>query len=138
VGGNEAMRVLIDTSFILPAFGVDVGEKISDLIKDFGKHYIYFSELSLIESMWVIRRLIKRGENVDEKLVRVGLKSVLETYKLVKVPVSAYISAVKDRRHEDLIDLILFYTAKSYNMKFLTLDERVKELDSENVVIDGL
>jgi predicted nucleic acid-binding protein len=134
---RENMKILIDTSFILPALGIDVGERVSSLIKEFRNHEIYFTELSLLEAMWVIRRLIKEGINVDFKLVRIGLKSVVNTYHLLKVPISAYVNALSDNRHNDLIDLLLYYTAKTYNIKLLSLDSRLKEIDKENIVIDS-
>ena len=67
--------------------------------------------------LWVIRGLIKKGVRVDFKVVRTGLKSVNNTYRLLKIPLSAYIKAVNDKRHNDMIDMILYYTAKAYNLK---------------------
>ncbi|BFI76971.1 hypothetical protein [Sulfurisphaera ohwakuensis] len=85
------MRILIDTSFILPALGIDVGEEIINIIKEFYNHEVYFTELSLLEAMWVIKRLIKQGIEVDFNVVKTGLKSINKTYRLVKIPRSAYI-----------------------------------------------
>ncbi|MFP3202885.1 MAG: PIN domain-containing protein [Sulfolobus sp.] len=96
------------------------------------------SELSLIEAMWVIRRLLKEGTKVDFKIVKTGLKSVIKTYRLLRIPISAYINAVNDRRRNDLIDMIIYYTAKAYNLKLLTLDKKLKEIDNENIVINNL
>jgi len=132
------MKILIDTSFILPPLGIDVGESVLNIIKEFDKHEIYFTELSLIEAMWVIRRLLKEGIKVDFKIVKTGLKSVIKTYRLLRIPISAYINAVNDRRHNDLIDMIIYYTAKAYNLKLLTLDKKLKEIDNENIVINNL
>ncbi|QGR17285.1 PIN domain-containing protein [Sulfurisphaera ohwakuensis] len=132
------MRILIDTSFILPALGIDVGEEIINIIKEFYNHEVYFTELSLLEAMWVIKRLIKQGIEVDFNVVKTGLKSINKTYRLVKIPISAYIKAVNDKRHNDLIDLILYYTAKAYNLRLLSLDLKLKEIDKENIVIQSL
>ncbi|PVU69875.1 toxin VapC [Sulfolobus sp. SCGC AB-777_L09] len=132
------MKILIDTSFILPPLGIDVGESVLNIIKEFDKHEIYFTELSLIEAMWVIRKLLKEGTKVDFKIVKTGLKSVIKTYRLLRIPISAYINAVNDRRHNDLIDMIIYYTAKAYNLKLLTLDKKLKEIDNENIVINNL
>ena len=132
------MKILIDTSFILPPLGIDVGESVLNTIKEFDKHEIYFTELSLVEAMWVIRRLLKEGTKVDFKIVKTGLKSVIKTYRLLRIPISAYINAVNDRRHNDLIDMIIYYTAKAYNLKLLTLDKKLKEIDNENIVINNL
>jgi predicted nucleic acid-binding protein len=41
-------------------------------------------------------------------------------------------------RYSDLIDMIIYYTSKAYNLKFLSLDKKLKELDKENIVIDKL
>jgi len=132
------MKILIDTSFILPPLGIDVGESVLNTIKEFDKHEIYFTELSLVEAMWVIRRLLKEGTKVDFKIVKTGLKSVIKTYRLLRIPISAYTNAVNDRRHSDLIDMIIYYTAKAYNLKLLTLDKKLKEIDNENIVINNL
>ncbi|MEM1646488.1 MAG: PIN domain-containing protein [Ignisphaera sp.] len=132
------MRVLIDTSFILPALGIDVGEEVLENIKKFPSHEIYFTELSLVEAMWIMKRLIKRGEKVDYNAVKVGLKSLFNTYKLVKIPRLAYIKALKDDRHRDLIDLLIYYTALIYKMRFLTLDEKLRELDDKGIVVSKL
>ena len=132
------MKILIDTSFILPPLGIDVGESVLNIIKEFDKHEIYFTELSLVEAMWVIRRLLKEGTKVDFKIVKTGLKSVIKTYRLLRIPISAYINAVNDRRHNDLIDMIIYYTAKAYNLKLLTVDKKLKEIDNENIVIGNL
>ena len=132
------MKVLIDTTFLLPALGLDVGGEVTDIIKRFERHDIYFTELSLLEAMWVIRRIERRGERVDFKLVSTGLKSILSTYKLVKIPRTAYVKAVRDKRHNDLIDLILYYTALVYRMKFLTLDTKLREIDDKGTLIHSL
>ncbi|QXJ29387.1 hypothetical protein J5U23_02256 [Saccharolobus shibatae B12] len=132
------MRILIDTSFILPALGIDVGEQVVNLIREFYNHEVYFIELSLLEAMWVIKRLIKQGIEVDFSAVRTGLKSINKTYHLLRIPTRAYINAVNDKRHSDLIDLILYYTAKAYNLKLLSLDNKLKEIDRERIIIQNL
>ncbi|BDB98547.1 PIN domain-containing protein [Saccharolobus caldissimus] len=132
------MRVLIDTSFILPALGIDVGEEVLENIKKFPNHEIYFTDFSIIEAMWVMKKLIRRGEKIDYNSVKIGLKSLFNTYKLVKIPRLAYIKALKDDRHKDLIDLLLYYTASIYGMKFLTLDEKLRELDDKGIIVSKL
>ena len=49
--------------------------------------YKEVSELSLIEAMWVIRRLLNEGTKVDFKIVKTGLKSVIKTYRLLRIPI---------------------------------------------------
>ena len=89
------MKILVDTAFILPALGLDVGEEIIDVIKKFDRHEVHFTELSLLEAMWVVKRVERRGEKVDFGLVNTGLRSVMPTYKLVKIPRMAYVKTVK-------------------------------------------
>ncbi|BDC18595.1 PIN domain-containing protein [Acidianus sp. HS-5] len=132
------MKILIDTTFVLPALGVDVGEEVLNLVREFYNHRIYFTELSILEAMWVIKRLMKEGIKVDFKIVRAGLKSVNSTYHILKIPLSAYIRAVSDKKHNDLIDMILYYTAKVYNLKLLSFDKKLKEIDDENIVINKI
>ncbi|BCU69850.1 PIN domain-containing protein [Stygiolobus caldivivus] len=132
------MRILIDTSFILPPLGIDVGERVLDLIREFYGHEVYFTELSLLEAMWVLKRLVKQGVRVDFSTVRAGLKSINKTYHPLKIPARAYINALNDKRHNDLIDLVLYYTAKAYGLKLLSLDEKLKEIDKDGVIIQSL
>jgi predicted nucleic acid-binding protein len=82
--------------------------------------------------------LIKRREKIDYSTVRIALKSIFNTYKLVKIPRLAYIKYLKDDRHKDLIDLILYYTASIYGMRFLTLDEKLRELDDKGIIVSKL
>ena len=37
-----------------------------------------------------------------------------------------------------MIDLILYYTAVTYKMKFLTVDNKLREIDEEGIVISSL
>ncbi|BFH73731.1 PIN domain-containing protein [Sulfurisphaera javensis] len=130
------MKVLIDTSFILPILGIEV-EGVEDEIKKFPSHEIYYTEISILESFWVIKRIEKKTK-IDMKRVKEGLRS-LRLFKLVKIPFNAYVNAYKlKEKHSDFIDLLLYFTAKYYSLKFLTLDRKIKELDTSSIVIDSL
>jgi len=51
-------RILIDTSFSLPALGVEVEEGVLNAISLFRKVEVFYLELSLVEAMWkVLKRL---------------------------------------------------------------------------------
>ena len=48
------LRVLLDTSFILPSLGIDVGEEVFKGLKRLTeiKAEIYYSHFSILESLW--------------------------------------------------------------------------------------
>ena len=68
-------------------------------------------------------------DSVEAQRLRIDIKY----YEILWSP-----NPVNDRRHNDLIDMIIYYTAKAYNLKLLTLDKKLKEMDNENIVINNL
>jgi hypothetical protein len=71
--------------FYITCFRHRCWESALNLIKEFDKHEIYYTELSLPEAVWLIRRLLKEGNIVDFKIVITGLKSVFKTYHLLNL-----------------------------------------------------
>jgi len=43
------LKVLIDTSFLLPALGVEVEKEVTEAIKNFKKAEVFYLEESLLE-----------------------------------------------------------------------------------------
>ena len=125
------MKVLLDTSFLLPTLGIDVGDKvIKTLEKLEGTHSeIYYSQFSILESIWVTAKLTGKMETPPEA-VRTGLRSIIESgvYKQVKEDSEVFIEALQLylKGHRDLIDNILYANSLHHNMKLLTLDTELK------------
>jgi len=53
------LRVLLDTSFILPTLGIDVGEEALMGLRKLteAKTELYYSRFSILESLWIAARL---------------------------------------------------------------------------------
>ncbi|PSN93285.1 hypothetical protein B9Q06_12410 [Candidatus Marsarchaeota G2 archaeon ECH_B_2] len=128
---KSALKVLIDTSFILPALGVEVEKEVMDTIPHFRRFEVYYSELSILEAMWKILK-VTRPENLSK--VMMGIESVHASYKHLPIPSDAFIRAVElyKKGHSDYIDNLLYSTAQANNLKFLTIDQSYIEFLERN------
>ncbi|MBP1357269.1 MAG: toxin VapC, partial [Sulfolobus sp.] len=70
------MRILIDTPFLLPILGIEVKPELNRIIEKFPNHEIYYSEFSLLEVLWILKRINKKGVKVEMKRLREGLRSL--------------------------------------------------------------
>ena len=137
---KKRLRVLIDTTFLLPALGVEVEEEAEEAIPLFRKIGVYYLEVGVLEAIWKILKIVGL-ENFER--IRIGLEAIRKTYNLAYPPAEAYVSAVEiyKRGHKDYIDALYYTTAKVLNLKFLTIDEefieflKKKEYDIEDTVI---
>jgi predicted nucleic acid-binding protein len=122
----EKPRILIDTTFLLPAIGISVEREAEEIILGFRKLDVYYLEAGLLEAMWKIMKIVPQ-----EKLerVRIGIEAVRNTYKVLEPPPEAYIGAVKIYREgfKDYIDALHYTTAKNTNTPLLTIDYELIE-----------
>ena len=124
------LRVLLDTSFILPSLGIDTGEEILKGLKRLAdvKAEIHYSRFSILESLWVVARLIK---TFDIGSFRLGLRSILESgrYKEVSENYETFNEALNLYMlgHKDMIDNILYANSVHLDLKLLTLDNELKD-----------
>ncbi|MEM2590762.1 MAG: PIN domain nuclease, partial [Zestosphaera sp.] len=79
-------RVLVDTTFLLPALGVEIEEDALKAIALFRKLEIYYLEVGILEAMWKVLKAIP-PEHLD--IVKVGLDSIRNTYNMLDIPVEA-------------------------------------------------
>jgi predicted nucleic acid-binding protein len=137
------LKILLDTSFILPTLGIDVGGEVKANLKklDEVKVEIYYSRFSILESLWVVAKLMK-NQALDMERFTQGLKSVMESGRYVKVEenVQTFIDAFKLYKlgHRDIIDDMLYATSINFNLKFLTLDTELKEFIQSKGLNDTL
>lgn len=140
---QATLRVLLDTSFILPSLGVDVGEEASKGLKKLNdiKAEIYYSCFSILESLWVVARLL-RGKTINAERFRLGLRSVLESGRYTKVEEDSETFNEALRLHmlgnRDMIDNILYANSTRFNLKLLTLDNELKEFIRRKGLADTL
>ena len=124
-----SLKILIDTTYILPALGVEIDidnavfEKLRELLK-VGKIECYYTPFNVLESLWKISKT-----TYDGKTLLTGLESVEKWFKLIVPEAKDYVDALslKSENFKDLIDLILYVTARNRNLKFLTRDKKLAE-----------
>ena len=115
------LRLLVDTSFLLPAMGIDTEKEVMEAIKYFRMAEIHYLEVSILEAMWKIIKVVPAGK-LDR--VREGIEAIMETYKQVNPHPQAYIDAYKlyHEGHRDYIDNLIYATSQKLHLPLLTAD----------------
>jgi len=140
---EATLRVLLDTSFILPSLGIDVGEKVSKGLKLLAAKApeIYYSPFSILESLWVLSKTIEDAPSPLESF-RVGLRSVMESGRYRRVNEDSKIMNEAFRLyklgHKDMIDNILYASSTQLDLKLLTLDNDLKSFIQTKKLRDTL
>jgi len=128
-------EILLDTTYLLPVFSVDVGLK--GFKKYFPKllveHEVYYSPASLVEAKWIVLALVKRGVEGLLEAYRVGLRALLSDVRLRQTPLTTpEVEEVADEALKeglkDYFDRLLFATAACLDLVLLTEDEELHEL----------
>ncbi len=126
------MKILLDTSFLLPTLGIDVKGEVLECLGRLveKKAELYYSSFSILESLWIAIRLM-RDKSLDVERFNEGLRSIIEGGRYVKVEESseAFREALRlySLESRDIIDNILYATSSSLGLKLLTLDKELKE-----------
>lgn len=137
------MRILLDTSFLLPTLGIDTGMETQRALTklDERRAQIYYSPMSLLECLWIVARLSKRLA-IEERMIKEGLKSITKSgrYEAIVEPLEVYAEALRLHRmgHRDMIDNLLYADSVHFNMKFLTLDEDLRNFIKSGQLKDTL
>ncbi|PVU72991.1 PIN domain nuclease [Vulcanisaeta sp. SCGC AB-777_J10] len=124
----KALKILLDTSFLLPIVGVKVEDDVDDLLKRLWVKFrnreveIYYTELNLLEISWILSR-----RAYDPRIVAQGLLSIERNFIKAPMKPSAILKAIELRRQgfNDIIDLMLYVVAHDNNLNFLTIDKRL-------------
>ncbi len=126
------MKVLLDTSLLLPTLGIEV-ERAEKILEKLSGHELYYSDFSILECLWVASSLKKKGK-FEQKIFEAGMQSIFEGYAKAEINVDITLKAFElyEMGHKDFIDCILYSTAQHSNMKFASLDEELKEFVREN------
>ena len=126
---SSKTRILLDTTYILPVLGVRV-KGIEDVIAKLrtlylkGEVELYYSPYSLFEALGKISET-----SFDDRVVEEGLLSITESGTFIEaIPTTeGYLKALKLKSEGfgDLIDLILYSTALTKGLRFLTRDKKL-------------
>lgn len=117
------MKVLVDTSFLLPALGVSVEDEIIEAIKYFHQVEVCYAEASLLEAMWKVLRVVPPEEL---KTVEDGINAIRNTYTQIAPTGSSFTQAymLYQKGHKDFIDDLLYAISAQHRIFFLTIDRK--------------
>ena len=131
---SEKLRLLLDSTYLLPILGVEIEGIRNTLIllkklRDEGKTEYYYTPFNLFE---IIGKLSKLSYDLDT--VATGLTAIEEEFKLAQPAREGYLKALtlRARGHRDLIDLLLYATSQTSNIIFLTRDYALIKFLREN------
>ncbi|GBF09927.1 hypothetical protein apy_16520 [Aeropyrum pernix] len=127
----KRLKILVDTSFLLPALGVEIEGEAMKVIPLFRKLEVYYLEVALLEAVWRILKIVGR-ERLER--VRIGIEAIRKTYHIAEPPPKAYIGAIEiyDKGHRDYIDALHYSVATALGIKFLTIDSKFIEFLGNN------
>jgi len=57
------LRVILDTSFLLPFLGIRTDEPVMEALPRLRGHELYYSELSVLEALWKIVKASPRPQS---------------------------------------------------------------------------
>ena len=125
------IRLLVDTSFLLPALGIETDEDVIEAIKSFHDAEVYYLDISILEVMWKVLRLVP-SDKIDR--VMLGIQSIVETYRKAPIPPSAYIDAyeIYHAGHKDYIDNLLYAVSRRLGLPLLTIDKEFVDFLKNN------
>ena len=130
--------LLVDTSFLLPAMGIEAEKEVMEAIKYFRMAEVHYLEAGVLEAMWKVIKVVPT-DKIDR--VKEGIESIMETYKRAVPRPKAYIDAYKlyYEGHRDYIDNLLYATSQKLNLLLLTADkEFIDFLKEKGYPIDNI
>jgi len=127
------LRLLLDTSYILPTLGVEVPEVEAALerllrLRRRGLVEIYYSSVSLLEALAKAAKL-----GVPPDAVEQGLIAIAAGYRAAEAGPEAWLLAYELRRLglRDMVDAILYATAYTSRLRLLTRDRALRRFLGE-------
>ncbi|MEM3956307.1 MAG: hypothetical protein QW424_06120 [Candidatus Bathyarchaeia archaeon] len=139
---STPLKVLLDSTYILPSFGIEVeGLSVDHIIRlreagVKGKVKFYCLSVVWVEVIGKVYREMERlKENMDD-VIEMAVRSLLESgfYEWLTPTSNAVKVAFKLRMlgHKDNVDNLLYVTSIENNMLLLTMDEELKKFLLKN------
>lgn len=124
MNSSAKLRILLDSTYILPILGVEV-EGIDEALEVLRRLrrkedvMFYYTEFNMLEILGKISRMDYEGARVS-----LGLSLVEKEFILIGPTVEGYLKALGLRKegYKDLIDLLLYTTSLTRDLVFLTRD----------------
>jgi predicted nucleic acid-binding protein len=134
------MKLLLDTTYLLPSIKVQVQGLPPTVLKDLlhnAQIEIYFSEISLFELTAKGMKLICSGDPLNVSDLRIGIDSLQYNPRVKSLPWSMHPFlldlALRLRRiHSDFIDCLILSTAVFYADCFATYDATLYDKITKN------
>ena len=135
------LKILLDTTYLLPIMGIQV-KGIDDALRALSRvkrrfrAEFYYTQYNIVEILGKLSRL-----DYDENIVAQGLRIINNEFVMTEPTVDGYIKALrlKHKGFNDLIDPLLYTTAVTRNLKFLTRDRYlIQFLTHEGEPIDNI
>ncbi len=142
--------LLLDTTFVLPLFGIEVQLKNQKLLKKIWtegvKGYsLKLSSISLIEVMYKLNREYRITGDLDAiSRYNLILPTILNspTVKLIHSHtdplINQYFMRIREAGHSDLMDCWIFSTAIAHDAIFLSEDITLKKIAAKNEGIQSI
>ena len=122
-------KVLLDSTYLLPIFGVAVKgiERVLEVLESLHRSRaikIYYTCFNILE---IISKISKMQYSV--RMVEMGINSVMESFQQAYPKPQSYMKALrlKSMGFNDLIDLLLYTTSVDNSLKMLTRDKDLLE-----------
>ncbi len=128
-------KILLDTSYILPLFGIDV--EIEGLKENFlrvlERYDVYYSPISLIEAKFIALQLLKDGINLLDDyrigLIRISAEDYLKPTPLTTPEIEEIADKLLiDENVKDYFDRMIYATAVVFKLVLITEDRKLTEL----------
>jgi len=136
------IKILLDSTYILPSFGIEVeGLGEEDIIKlkiagIEGKVKFYCLSVTWIEIIGKVHRMVEKYKVDVKDIIDSAVKSLLESgfYEWITPSSQAVLMAFKLRMlgHRDNIDNLLYASSLENKMIFLTMDKNLVEFLKEH------
>ncbi len=136
-GANKSLAILLDTSYLLPVFGIEVREIDDSILLELRSLAlrklieVHYSPISFIEIVSkVAKETMRKGQGLSQEEIESTIKIIEESeylkpiYPCPRAYALAY--RMKLLGHRDMIDNILYATATIHRLVFLTLDQKLR------------
>ena len=134
MSSSRKMKILLDTTYLLPIVGVDVvgveqALHVLKKLRDQGVAEYYYTQYNIFEILGKLGRI-----RYDVERVTIGLLAIEEGFKQVEPSLKGWLKALelRSKGYKDLIDLLLYATSLTHNLIFLTRDKQLIEFLKRN------
>jgi len=116
----------------LPTLGIDTGREVARGLKRLSEtnNQLHYSSYNILECLWQLARAA-RDEPSSLETSSLGLRSIIEGRRYIKTNEDSRVfnEALSLYRmgHHDMIDNILYAVSLHHSLRFLTLDDTLRE-----------